>query len=490
MTHSFSQPELFQPWNNACEHWLLNQATDLEQFFPADEELQENRDEEKRIADVALNGFISTVAIFGAIDIGLFESLESSPCQLDSLAQQLNVPTSHLNRLLLILQRLELVTLKSEKWRLQAPARRFFTPTAPTFEPYLWSRLAMTRQFLQNYATEWGDIMRGKRQFDELQWPPRNEQETRDFEHIMTAEAPYIAARLKPVIQEKPIKRLLDVAGGNGTIAALLAHQQSDLQVDVLNWPHVAPLITETAEKFHLTERVRPLPADFVDDYFPTDYDAVLFSRVLFNWPDEVVIKLLSKACHALKSEGRIMICERMKGPAEGVSRTWLTFMATSVNAQVFGRTPLRWIDLLDQAGFYNPRLEGDDSFEGYGVIQAFASPELNEAEQLRPSKKVYQNGDTVQVTVPPSPEGQTQYLGLRMPNRQTFILDQFNTLRPFDGVRLPAWKGGDVAMEQVILPNIPRGKYLLYYLYAPEDVKPMLAFEQWTLNVSMFRVN
>jgi len=198
----------------------------------------------------------------------------------------------------------------------------------------------------------------------------------------------------------------------------------------------------------------------------------------------------LSKACHALKSEGRIMICERMKGPAEGVSRTWLTFMATSVNAQVFGRTPLRWIDLLDQAGFYNPRLEGDDSFEGYGVIQAFASPELNEAEQLRPSKKVYQNGDTVQVTVPPSPEGQTQYLGLRMPNRQTFILDQFNTLRPFDGVRLPAWKGGDVAMEQVILPNIPRGKYLLYYLYAPEDVKPMLAFEQWTLNVSMFRVN
>ena len=104
--------EIFQPWNNACEHWLLNQATNLEQFFSEVQEKQDNRNEEMRIADIALNGFISTVAIFGAIETGLFEALASSPCSLKKLIQQLNAEKNNLNRLLLTLQRIGLVKLK------------------------------------------------------------------------------------------------------------------------------------------------------------------------------------------------------------------------------------------------------------------------------------------------------------------------------------------------------------------------------------------
>jgi len=490
MTNSYSQPELFQPWNDACERWLLNQATNLEQLFSEDKEKQDNRDEEMRIADIALNGFISTMAIFGAIEIGLFETLQSGPYQLDALAQQLKVQKTNLYRLLLTLQRIGLVKLISSEYVLQTPARRFFTPTAQEFEPYLWTRLSMTRIFLQKYVTQWADMVRGQRQFDELEWPPHDEQAFRHFESIMIAEVPYLAARLKPIIQEKSTKRLLDV-GGNGAIASLLAVQQPDLNVTVLNWPHAGSFIAEIVEKFKVAEQVRPYLADFLEDSFPTHYDAVLFSRVLINWPDEVVSRLLSKTYQALDSEkGRIIIYEHKGNIKEGVNHIWLTFMAMGINAQVFGRTPLRWIDLLDQAGFHNPRLQNDGNEKGYRVIQAFIGHELNEIEQLRPSQTIYHNGDTVRITLPPLSKGQTQYVGIKVPaGGQTFVVNQFNSLQPFNGMNLFPWQGDETVIEQVVLPNLPRGKYLLYLLQAPEGVSALSPSGQWILNVSTFRI-
>jgi demethylspheroidene O-methyltransferase len=484
-------PDCLQPWNKTCDDWLLNQATNLDQLFSEDTETQENRDEEKHIADIALNGFISTVTLMGAIEIGLFDALAAKPYQLEALTQQLNVPKGHLTQLLAMLKRLSLVEIKSKEWTLQTSARRFFTPTAPEFEPYFWTRLAMTRLFLQKYMTGWADIIRGQREFDELQWPPRNEQESRDFEYIMTAEAPYIVAQIKPLIQKKPTKRLLDVGGGNGTIASLLASQQSDLQVDVLNLPHVAPLITETAKKFNVAERVKAVEIDFLEEPFPKDYDVILFSRVLVDWPDNVASKLLSKARQALNSTGRLIICEPMGGPTEGTSRFWLTFMTTVVNAPAFARNPLKHIDLLNRNGFHHLQLHSNGFYESYGVIQANINPESDEeiAQILQPSKSVYQNGDTVQVFVPPSLEEQVQYLGIKIPGGQMFLLNQRNGFQPFDEVKLSVWGGDQIAVEQIVMPKIPRGKYLLYLLCTPEGEEPLAYSGQWTLNVSMFRV-
>jgi hypothetical protein len=491
MTNEQKQRDIFQPWNDACEHWLLNQATNLEQFFSDDQEKQDNRNEEMRIADVALNGFISTVAIFGAIEIGLFEVLASSPCSLKKVVQQLNAEKNNLNHLLLTLQRVGLVKLKSQEWVLEAAARRFFTPSAPEFEPYLWTRLSMTRHFLQKDLTEWANIVQGQRQFDKSQWLDHNEQKIRHFEPIMAAQAPHLVARLGAIMQERITERLLDVGGGSGIVASLLACSQPNLIVTVLNWPDVCPLISKTAEKFNVSERVLPHPANFLSDNFPSHYDAALFAQVLVNWSDEVVSQLLNKTYQALNSErGQIIICEQMGSPPKDMSRIWLTFMAMRANVPIEERTPLRWVDLLDQAGFHNPRLQGDGTEEGYRMIQAFMSPEQNGAEQLRPSQTIYHNGDTVRITIPPSPEGYTQYVGIRIPaGGQTFVVNQFNRLQPFDGVNLSPWQGDEAVIEQVVLPNVPRGKYLLYLLHAPEGIEPLAANEPWTLNVSAFRI-
>lgn len=493
MSNSFSQPEFFAPWNQACERWLLNQAIDLNNFIFDELEEQTQQDQEKRLADSALNGFMSTLGLFGAIEIGVFEALALNPNTTEQLAEQLQVPHLNLNRLLVLLKRLELVTAQEELWQLTAPARRFFTPSCPEFEPYLWSRLAMTRLFLTKYVGQWGEMIRGQRQFDEIQWPPQDNEQSIDFEYIMTAEAPYLAALLQPVLAEnQAITRLLDVGGGNGTIASLLARQLPTLTIDVLNLPHVIPQITATAEKFQVTDRVHGLALDFLETAFPTGYDAVLFSRVLVDWSDEIVSRLLSKAHQALHSQGRLLICERIGGANDGVSRFWLTFMAMGVNAHVFVRHPLRWIELLDNTGFSHIQIQSEGSYEGYGVIEAIPQSLVTVAEEeplLCPSQTSYRNGDNLQIKVPSLPAGQRQYLGVKIPGGKLFLINKLNSLVAFDNVNLISWQDGEFAIDRPILPNIPRGKYLLYRLCTLDDGEPFAPFEPWQLSVSGFRV-
>jgi len=493
MSHSFSQPAPFAPWNQASEHWLLNQAINLNHFIFNSLEEQTQRDQEKQLADSALNGFMSTMGLFGAIEIGLFEALALEPKTTDQLADQCQVPLANLNRLLTLLKRLALITSQEQTWQLTAPARRFFTPSCPEFEPYLWTRLAMTRLFLTKYVGQWGAMIRGQRQFDEIQWPPQDNEQSIDFEYIMTAEAPYLAALLQPVLAANPtLTRLLDIGGGNGTIAALLAHHLPTLTIEVLNLPHVTAQITATAEKFQVTDRVTALAQNFLENPFPTDHDAILFSRVLVDWPDEIVSRLLNKARQALHSQGRLLICERLAGANNGTDRFWLTFMAMGVNAHVFARHPLRWVELLDNADYSHIQIQSDGFYEGYGVIEAIpqsVAPVAEEEPLLRPSQTTYRNGDQLQVTVPPLPAGQRQYLGLKIPGGKLFLINKLNSLVAFDNLNLISWQAGEIAIERPILPNIPRGKYLLYRLCTLDNADPFAPFEPWQLNVSAFRV-
>jgi SAM-dependent methyltransferase len=493
MSNSFSQPESFAPWNQACEGWLLNQAIDLNNFIYTELEEQTQQDQEKQLADSMLNGFMSTLGLFGAIEIGIFEALALNPNTAEQLAEQLQVPFVNLNRLLYLLKRLELLTTQEQLWQLTVPARRFFTPSCPEFEPYLWTRLAMTRLFLTKYVSQWGEMIRGRRSFDEIQWPPQNSEQSIDFEYIMTAEAPYLAALLQPVLAEnQAITRLLDVGGGNGTIASLLARQLPRLTIDVLNLPYITDQITATAEKFQVIDRVHALAQNFLETAFPTNYDAILFSRVLVDWPDEIVSRLLSKARQALHSQGRLLICERIGGTNKGVERFWLTFMAMGVNAHVFARQPLRWVELLDNVGFSHIQIQSEGSYEGYGVIEAIPqslATVTQEEPLLRPSQSSYRNGDNLQIKVPPLPAGQRQYLGIKIPGGKFFLIKKLNSLVVFNNVNLIRWQDGELAIDRPILPNLPRGKYLLYRLCTLDNGEPFAPFEPWQLNVSGFRV-
>ena len=78
-------------------------------------------------------------------------------------------------------------------------------------------------------------------------------------------------------------KKILDVGGGDGTIAINLVkeHLTPDVNVTVYNLPASADMARENVEYYGCGNRVQVVDGDFLDDTdFPGVYDTITFNRV------------------------------------------------------------------------------------------------------------------------------------------------------------------------------------------------------------------
>ena len=103
----------------------------------------------------------------------------------------------------------------------------------------------------------------------------------------------------------------------------------------------------------------------------------------------------------------------------------------------------------------------------------------------LIPSQVVYWEGETVRVTLPPLPSGQTEYVAISLPDKTTWVLSGFNDFIPFDNVNLPEWQHGETAFKKSVTADIPSGEYTLYLLRIPIGVEPLsVELAQWALGI------
>jgi hypothetical protein len=138
--------------------------------------------------------------------------------------------------------------------------------------------------------------------------------------------------------------------------------------------------------------------------------------------------------------------------------------------------TDLIWLTVSDGT---IPEIESP--FEGSGTLEGVA-PTV--------SQPVYQNGDTIKVTIPTAPAGQSQYFGLGLPSNLELVLDDLNNFQVFNGQTLPEWRGGETVIDMPVTADTPRGAYDTYLLRAMKDVDPLNAdANQTALGVNSFLV-
>ena len=104
----------------------------------------------------------------------------------------------------------------------------------------------------------------------------------------------------------------------------------------------------------------------------------------------------------------------------------------------------------------------------------------IQKVEAVNPvvSQPIYQNGDTIKITIPATaPAGQTQYFGVGLPdNLGLFLADNLNQFHPFDGINLLEWQGGETAVEVPVTQALPRGTYNAYLLRSSKGINPLTA--------------
>jgi hypothetical protein len=108
------------------------------------------------------------------------------------------------------------------------------------------------------------------------------------------------------------LNRVLDVGGGDATIAVAVAKAFPHLRITVLELPGVVPIAQRTVDAAGLGERIEVVATDMFADPWPSGHDGAMFVHQLQIWPLDQDTELLRRAHEALPSGARVVIMNSM----------------------------------------------------------------------------------------------------------------------------------------------------------------------------------
>ncbi|HLK58946.1 MAG TPA: class I SAM-dependent methyltransferase [Chthonomonadaceae bacterium] len=301
-------------------------------------------------------GYWNSATLLAANELRLFDLLAQSSRPADEIARALNADLSATTRLLDACVGLQLLTKEGSDGR----ALYSNTPVSAAFlvagrPGYLGSAIAWGA----DQYSAWGRLSEAVRQGKPVLAPALHlgddPEQTRTFVLGMYHRALGVARGVLHFLDLSGVRTLLDVGGGPGAYAMLLAQKYPDLHATVLDLPGIVRIAAELIAEAGLTERVGVHPGDATqDDYGDAEFDAVLFSGVLHQMSGPTIQAMLRRAYRALKSGGRVLISDMMVDS----TRTQPLFSAlfslqmllSSAEGAVFSADDMR--EWLGQAGF------------------------------------------------------------------------------------------------------------------------------------------
>ncbi|MFJ8582225.1 methyltransferase [Micromonospora sp. NPDC093277] len=295
-----------------------------------------------------------------ALAMGLLDALEPGPARLDALAARFEVRPLRLYKFLDCLESLGFLTRSESGDDIGTVSYR----ALPGLRDAVVAVVGPDAQERDRDRYPWrhlhgrlAESLRGEVSMsdDDFAWPPQSDEQTADFERSM-------AVGLGPVIETtrrhadrlwSDRRRLLDVGGGDGTLAAHLLDSAPGLRADVYNLPAVEPLVRATQVDRGHPDRLGFVGGDFLAEPLPAGYDAMSFVRVLHDWPNAVARRLVEKAYAALQPGGLLLIGEEFRTPDRLAMQFFWSYFLIGVDSCV---SRLREVEfytgLLKEVGF------------------------------------------------------------------------------------------------------------------------------------------
>jgi SAM-dependent methyltransferase len=255
-------------------------------------------------------GYWSSAAFLAANEIGLFSALAEGGKHAEDVAATLGTDPRATSVLLDALCGLNLVVKQGDLYILPSISLAFLVPGSPN---YLGSAL----RWAGDQYSAWGNLADTVRTGDPAVDPGQHlgddPTQTRTFVLGMHERALGLARGVVRFIDLEGCHSLLDVGGGPGTYATLLARAYPDLQVTVMDLPAVLAVAEELIAEAQLSDRVTTIAGDATfGDYGEDRYDAVLFSGVLHQMGPETIQRMLAGGYRAVKPGGRIIVSDMM----------------------------------------------------------------------------------------------------------------------------------------------------------------------------------
>jgi len=304
-----------------------------------------------RIIDLA-SAFYGSNVLFAASDLGVFGALaEIGQADAGTLAERLGLNPRGLQLLLDACTALELLAKDGDVYRNTPETALFLVPGAQ-------GDLSQAIRYNRDVYAAWARLPELVRTGEPVERPQvhlgEDEDRTRSFVLAMHGRALGIGRMVVPQLELRGARKVLDIGGGPGTYAALVAKTDPNIECTVIDLPAVVKVADELIAKEGLSDRVRTLGGDYHTTPFPNDCDAALFFGVLHQESADASRALLSRAFDALKPGGQVYVLDMMTDASHTQPRFSALFAVnmalTATHGWVFSDAELRsWIE---EAGF------------------------------------------------------------------------------------------------------------------------------------------
>lgn len=247
-----------------------------------------------------------TCALHAGVKLQLFAPLAARPQSAAELAAELGVAARGLGMLLDALAAMRLLEKQGEQYTATGFAADFLDHNAPQYLGHIimhhhhlvdsWRRL--------DEAVRDGGPVRNRVSHE----PTAAERES--FLLGMFNLAMLIAPKVAAQVDLAGCRRLLDLGGGPGTYAIHFCRENPELAATVYDLPTTRPFAEKTIARFSLSDRIRFVPGDYVEQEITGSFDAAWLSHVLHGEGPDTCRQMIRKCAGVLSPGGTLIVHE------------------------------------------------------------------------------------------------------------------------------------------------------------------------------------
>jgi len=305
-----------------------------------------------------IEAFRRSKVLFAAVALGVFDALAPGPKTAQSLAAELAADADALDRLLEACVGLRLLDRLPDGYANTPAAAAYLCRTSPAritgyinySNEVLWQLWAHLEDAVREGTHRWKQT---------YGWDGpifshffRTEESKREFLMGMHGQGLLSSPQVVAAFDLGRFHTLVDLGGATGHLAVAACRRYSDLRAVVYDLPDAVPLAREMIFGTPVADRVTVAAGDFfVDPLPPGDLYAV--GRILHDWTEEKILRLLSRIHNRLPAGGALLIAEKLVNDDKSGPR-WAQMQSLNMLVCTEGkeRTLDEYAALLQLAGF------------------------------------------------------------------------------------------------------------------------------------------
>jgi ubiquinone/menaquinone biosynthesis C-methylase UbiE len=258
------------------------------------------------------SAFYGSSILFSALELDLFTHIATSETPtVEHLANALNTSTRGLRLLLDGAVAIGLLTKVDNRYQLTPATQATLVRGAP-------HDLTRAIAYNRDVYPAWGKLTDFVKSGQPVEAPEvhlgDDPERTRRFALSMHGRAMGIGKAVVPALNLPKGAKVLDLAGGPGTYALLMAQSDPTLTCDTYDLPAISAVAKEITAP--CADRITCHAGDYHVDHYPENsYDVVTLFGCLHQESPEAIIDILTRAKRALKPGGAIYVLDLMTGP-------------------------------------------------------------------------------------------------------------------------------------------------------------------------------